>query len=418
MRRPLFSSPAMERDQPALAQSHAPVHARPALTWLIGRGRRGGRACCPVQGRGAQRSFGEPARSIGALVLPKHFLSPVPLPLTRRRRPLCLPGHTTRGAELECRLARPPGAGKPRLVPQGLRRRSLEACAAPAARLQSSFSHSPLRAPHLLPTTRPSSAGAATSAASTRKKKKKLSMFAPRFLYESAAAAVAPAAAPTSFTRSFTAASPAEKPAAPAFGFPLAAAAALTAAAPTEKVELYSPKFYQVCAVGGALCCGGTHTAVTPLDVVKCNMQVWSGVGKGVGGGEGRGACACARLYGGGQRRRVREGGSGRGLSQRSFSLSLQARARARVWARATRPETFFLLTLLPSPLALPLSLSAPSPDQPGQVPLHRRRLLHHRRGGRHARAGARVGADPVWVLDSGGGQVWAVRCVSFLFLK
>ena len=172
MRRPLFSSPAMERDQPALAQSHAPVHARPALTWLIGRGRRGGRACCPVQGRGAQRSFGEPARSIGALVLPKHFLSPVPLPLTRRRRPLCLPGHTTRGAELECRLARPPGAGKPRLVPQGLRRRSLEACAAPAARLQSSFSHSPLRAPHLLPTTRPSSAGAATSAASTRKRKK------------------------------------------------------------------------------------------------------------------------------------------------------------------------------------------------------------------------------------------------------
>lgn len=28
------------------------------------------------------------------------------------------------------------------------------------------------------------------------------------------------------------------------------------------------------CAIGGAIACGGTHTAVTPLDVVKCNMQV------------------------------------------------------------------------------------------------------------------------------------------------
>lgn len=27
------------------------------------------------------------------------------------------------------------------------------------------------------------------------------------------------------------------------------------------------------CLIGGALACGITHTAVTPLDVVKCNMQ-------------------------------------------------------------------------------------------------------------------------------------------------
>lgn len=26
--------------------------------------------------------------------------------------------------------------------------------------------------------------------------------------------------------------------------------------------------------IGGAIACGGTHTMVTPLDVVKCNMQV------------------------------------------------------------------------------------------------------------------------------------------------
>jgi len=28
------------------------------------------------------------------------------------------------------------------------------------------------------------------------------------------------------------------------------------------------------CLIGGAIACGMTHTLVTPLDVVKCNMQV------------------------------------------------------------------------------------------------------------------------------------------------
>lgn len=32
--------------------------------------------------------------------------------------------------------------------------------------------------------------------------------------------------------------------------------------------------YYGKCMVGGALACGLTHTAVTPLDVTKCNMQV------------------------------------------------------------------------------------------------------------------------------------------------
>ena len=46
-------------------------------------------------------------------------------------------------------------------------------------------------------------------------------------------------------------------------------------AAPSEKpkIEMYSREFYTTCAIGGALSCGTTHTAVTPLDVVKCNMQ-------------------------------------------------------------------------------------------------------------------------------------------------
>ncbi|XP_055825169.1 mitochondrial phosphate carrier protein 3, mitochondrial-like [Solanum dulcamara] len=49
-------------------------------------------------------------------------------------------------------------------------------------------------------------------------------------------------------------------------------------AAPKEgsgyKVEMYSPEFYAACTIGGILSCGPTHTAVTPLDLVKCNMQI------------------------------------------------------------------------------------------------------------------------------------------------
>lgn len=46
--------------------------------------------------------------------------------------------------------------------------------------------------------------------------------------------------------------------------------------APSEpgKIAMYSPTFYAACTFGGILSCGLTHTAVTPLDLVKCNMQV------------------------------------------------------------------------------------------------------------------------------------------------
>jgi solute carrier family 25 phosphate transporter 3 len=46
--------------------------------------------------------------------------------------------------------------------------------------------------------------------------------------------------------------------------------------APKENIEMYSPAFYAACTAGGILACGPTHTLVTPLDVVKCNMQVLS----------------------------------------------------------------------------------------------------------------------------------------------
>lgn len=44
--------------------------------------------------------------------------------------------------------------------------------------------------------------------------------------------------------------------------------------APREKIEMYSPAFYAACTAGGIFSCGLTHMAVTPLDLVKCNMQI------------------------------------------------------------------------------------------------------------------------------------------------
>lgn len=60
------------------------------------------------------------------------------------------------------------------------------------------------------------------------------------------------------------------------------------ASAPAEGggIALYSPAFYAACTVGGILSCGLTHTAVTPMDIVKCNMQVRGTPAAG----------ACARL--------------------------------------------------------------------------------------------------------------------------
>ncbi|MCO5582799.1 hypothetical protein L7F22_036698 [Adiantum nelumboides] len=53
-----------------------------------------------------------------------------------------------------------------------------------------------------------------------------------------------------------------------------------SAATPSEppsrsgSIDMYSGRFYAACAAGGILSCGLTHPAVTPLDLVKCNMQI------------------------------------------------------------------------------------------------------------------------------------------------
>ncbi|KAL0781666.1 hypothetical protein CaCOL14_003001 [Colletotrichum acutatum] len=47
------------------------------------------------------------------------------------------------------------------------------------------------------------------------------------------------------------------------------------------KIELYSGKYYAACTVGGLMACGLTHTAVTPLDLVKVRRQIDSKLYRG-----------------------------------------------------------------------------------------------------------------------------------------
>lgn len=52
-----------------------------------------------------------------------------------------------------------------------------------------------------------------------------------------------------------------------------------------SKVVYGSMEYYAKCAFGGALSCGLTHTAVVPLDLVKCRIQVDAGKYKNIGTG-------------------------------------------------------------------------------------------------------------------------------------
>lgn len=47
--------------------------------------------------------------------------------------------------------------------------------------------------------------------------------------------------------------------------------------APSERgrIEMFSPAYYAASATAGSLSCWVTHTALTPVDVLKCNMQVY-----------------------------------------------------------------------------------------------------------------------------------------------
>eukprot|EP00835_Amoeboradix_gromovi_P005178 NODE_462_length_8172_cov_0.295181.p4 type:complete len:224 gc:universal NODE_462_length_8172_cov_0.295181:6347-5676(-) len=39
-------------------------------------------------------------------------------------------------------------------------------------------------------------------------------------------------------------------------------------------IELYSPQYFYTCAAGGVMSCCFTHLFITPLDLVKCRLQV------------------------------------------------------------------------------------------------------------------------------------------------
>merc|ERR1712128_403115 len=57
------------------------------------------------------------------------------------------------------------------------------------------------------------------------------------------------------------------------------------AAAAEESCEFGSTKYFALCAFGGVLSCGITHTLVTPLDLVKCRLQVNKEKYKSLGNG-------------------------------------------------------------------------------------------------------------------------------------
>ncbi len=40
--------------------------------------------------------------------------------------------------------------------------------------------------------------------------------------------------------------------------------------------DTHDLSYYIKCVIGGALACGVTHTAIVPLDVVKCRRQVFN----------------------------------------------------------------------------------------------------------------------------------------------
>ena len=67
---------------------------------------------------------------------------------------------------------------------------------------------------------------------------------------------------------------------------PSAAVAFSPAEADTKpKIKMHSAAYYQACAIGGWMSCGLTHMAVTPLDNVKCNMQIDPAKYKSIGSG-------------------------------------------------------------------------------------------------------------------------------------
>merc|ERR1712203_999323 len=70
------------------------------------------------------------------------------------------------------------------------------------------------------------------------------------------------------------------------FATPMSKGRELSAASTEEtSCEIGSTMYYALCGFGGLLSCGITHTAVTPLDLVKCRLQVNKEKYKSLGNG-------------------------------------------------------------------------------------------------------------------------------------
>ena len=122
---------------------------------------------------------------------------------------------------------------------------------------------------------------------------------APEFLYSAkAATSRSVGASPSALFQALTAEG-ASSNAAPAFTTtslfkkvagaartPTGVAPSFVVPAPSEgKIVMFSGEYYRACAIGGMLCCGLTHMGVTPIDVVKCNMQIAPAKYKSIAGG-------------------------------------------------------------------------------------------------------------------------------------
>lgn len=71
----------------------------------------------------------------------------------------------------------------------------------------------------------------------------------------------------------------------PFAALPVRSAECAGATSKPGEVEFGSGKYYALCGLGGILSCGITHTAIVPLDLVKCRIQVDPAKYKGIATG-------------------------------------------------------------------------------------------------------------------------------------
>lgn len=136
--------------------------------------------------------------------------------------------------------------------------------------------------------------------------------------------------------------------------------------------EFGSAKYYALCGFGGILSCGITHTAVVPLDLVKCRLQVCMATQHGAAGRAQR-------------------------LTLASTALIITPSAIIKAPFTASRP-------------GCDIAVCRASSGEPGQVQKHRQRLRRDGQGRRRPRPGQGLGPHLHRLLHAGTLQVWVLR--------